>query len=145
MPKASQSPELLAARKTLYNTGLALRREVTGAQHVEKSLANASPFSRPMQELATEFGWGALWSRPGLTKQQRSLLNLAMLTAMGKEQELGVHVRGAVRNGCSVVEIREALLQASGYAGLPAGLAAFRIAERVLVEEVEGGELKAKL
>lgn len=134
-----------AARETLYNTGIQIRREVTGAAHVERSTANVSEFSRPIQELATEFGWGALWSRPGLSRKQRSLLNLAMLTALGKSHELGVHVRGAVNNGCTELEIRETLLHASGYAGLPAGLEGFRVAERVLNEIKAADTPKAKL
>ena len=140
-----QSDEVKAARKVLYDAGLDLRREVTGTEHVDRSTKNVSKFSAPMQELATEFGWGGLWSRPGLSKQQRSLLNLAMLTALGKDKELGVHVRGAVRNGCSLVEIQESILHASGYAGLPAGLAAFRVAEGVLKEMKQSGELKEEL
>jgi len=145
MSDEDQSPEVLAARKALYDAGIKIRREVTGPEHVERSTANVTHFSRPMQDFATEAGWGGLWSRPGLSRRDRSLLNLAMLTAMGKDMELGVHVRGAVRNGCSLVEIRETLLNASGYAGLPAGLAAFRVAEGVLKDMVEKGELKARL
>ena len=144
MPQ-DQSNEVKAARQVLYNAGLDLRRTVTGAEHVDRSTRNVSDFSRPMQELATEFGWGAVWTRPGLSRQQRSLLNLAMLTALGKTHELGVHVRGAVRNGCSVLEIRESMLQASAYAGLPAGLAAFRVAEEVLNEMKDKEGLKSKL
>ena len=144
MPQ-DQSNEVKAARQVLYNAGLDLRRTVTGAEHVDRSTRNVSDFSRPMQELATEFGWGAVWTRPGLSRQQRSLLNLAMLTALGKTHELGVHVRGAVRNGCSVLEVRETLLHASAYAGLPAGLAAFRVAEEVLGEMGEREGVKAKL
>ncbi|KAK3072866.1 hypothetical protein LTR53_006052 [Teratosphaeriaceae sp. CCFEE 6253] len=142
---SDQSAEVKAARRALYDAGIELRREVTGADHVDRSTKDVSDFSRPMQQLATEFGWGALWTRPGLTMQQRSLLNLAMLTALGKEKELGVHVRGAIRNGCSLVEVRETMLHASGYAGLPAGLAAFRVAEGVLAQMSEKGELHAKL
>ncbi|KAK3626889.1 hypothetical protein LTR56_019515 [Elasticomyces elasticus] len=140
-----QSPEVKAARQKLYDAGLELRRAVTGADHVDSSTRNVSDFSRPIQELATEFGWGAVWTRPGLSRQQRSLLNVAMLTALGKEKELGVHVRGAVRNGCTLLEIRETMLHASAYAGLPAGLAAFRVAEGVLKEMREKEGLKAKL
>ncbi|KAK0947207.1 hypothetical protein LTR29_001490 [Friedmanniomyces endolithicus] len=140
-----QSDKVKAARQVLYEAGLDLRRAVTGAEHVDRSTRNVSDFSRPMQELATELGWGAIWTRPGLSRQQRSLLNLAMLTALGKGHELGVHVRGAVRNGCSLLEIRETMLHASAYAGLPAGLAAFRVAEGVLSEMREKEGFKAKL
>ena len=87
-----------------------------------------------MQELATEVGWGYIWARPGLERKTRSLLNLAMLLALGKGTELGVHVRGAINNGATETEIQETLLHASIYAGLPAGLEGFRVAQRVLDE-----------
>ena len=116
--------------------GHRLRQEVLGEDHVRRSLDGASDFGRPMQELATEYCWGEVWSRPGLTRRERSLLNLAMLTALNRSHELAVHVRGAVRNGCTVEEIQEALLQAAVYCGIPAGMEAFRIAEGVLGEEV---------
>lgn len=111
-----------------------IRSEVTGAAHVQRSWNQATDFSRPMQELATEAGWGLIWGRPGLDRRTRSLLNLAMLVALGKSTELGVHVRGAVNNGCTLTEIQEAMLQASIYAGLPCGLEGFRVAQRVLDE-----------
>ena len=140
------SSELAEARRKLYEVGIAIRKDVTGPEHVARSTQNANSFTKPIQDLATEVGWGAIWSRPGLSRKQRSLLNLAMLTAMGKSHELGVHVRGAIRNGCSELEIRETLLHASGYAGLPAGLEGFRVADRVLEEMEEKGELvRAKL
>ena len=112
--------------------GLAVRRAVLGAEHVDRSLEQASDFMRPMQELVTEYCWGAVWTREGLDRRTRSLLNLGMLTALGKSQELGAHVRGALTNGCTESEIQEALLQAAVYCGVPAGLEAFRIAERAL-------------
>ncbi|ORY61683.1 4-carboxymuconolactone decarboxylase [Pseudomassariella vexata] len=127
----------LEARQTLFKEGIEIRRQVTGADHVERSWANVSDFSRPMQELATEAGWGLIWGRPGLDRHTRSLLNLAMLLALGKSTELGVHVKGALNNGCSEIEIQETLLQASIYAGLPAGLEGFRVAQRVLDEVKE--------
>jgi 4-carboxymuconolactone decarboxylase len=120
-----------------YDAGLEVRREVLGAEHVDRSLGAATAFTRPMQELVTEFCWGAVWTRPGLDRRTRSLINLAMLTALNRSQELGAHVRGAIRNGCSEEEVQEALLQAAIYCGMPAGLEAFRVAERVL------GELRA--
>lgn len=125
---------LAAAHEALFNEGIKIRREVTGPAHVERSLANVSDFSRPMQELATEVGWGHIWARPGLERKTRSLLNLAMLLALGKGFELGVHVKGAINNGCTETEIQETLLHASIYAGLPAGLEGFRVAQRVLDE-----------
>jgi 4-carboxymuconolactone decarboxylase len=100
--------------KKIFEEGLKVRRGVVGDVYVEKSLANgSSEFALPMQQLVTEFCWGSVWTRPGLARTQRSLINLAMLTALGKPTELGVHVRGAVNNGCSEVEIREVLLQAA--------------------------------
>src|SRR4051812_38810965 len=90
--------------------GLEMRREVLGAEHVERSLANATEFGRPLQELVTEYCWGEIWTRPGLSPRERSLINLGMLTALGREAELKLHVRGALNNGCSVEEIQETLL-----------------------------------
>jgi 4-carboxymuconolactone decarboxylase len=117
-----------------YEQGLQVRREVLGAEHVDRSLQAASDFSRPVQELVTEYCWGAVWTRGDLDRRTRSLLNLAMLTALNRNHELGVHVRGAITNGCTPAEIREALLQTAVYCGVPAALEAFRVAERVLGE-----------
>jgi 4-carboxymuconolactone decarboxylase len=114
--------------------GLALRREVLGDQHVAKSLAAATEFTRPIQEYITEACWGDVWTRPGLDRRTRSLVTLAMLTALNRMTELGVHVRGARRNGCTEQEIQEVLLQSAAYCGAPAALEAFRVAERVLAE-----------
>lgn len=124
----------MEARQTLFNQGFAIRKEVTGPAHVERSWTNASDFSRPMQELATEAGWALIWGRPGLDRRTRSLMNLAMLVALGKSHELAVHVKGAVRNGVTETEIQEAIMQASIYAGLPSGLEGFRVAEKALEE-----------
>ena len=117
-----------------YERGLAIRKEVLGEAHVERSLAAVSDFSRPVQELVTRSCWGDVWSRPGLDRRTRSLVNLGMLTAMGRNHELGVHVRGAITNGATVEEIQETLLQTTVYCGAPAALEAFRVAERVLGE-----------
>lgn len=117
---------------TKLEIGLQTRREVLGAEHVDRSLAQASDFARPMQELVTEYCWGAVWSRPGLDRKVRSLLNIAMLTALGRQHELEVHVRGAIRNGVTVTEIQEALLQAAIYCGVPAAMEATRTAEAAL-------------
>jgi 4-carboxymuconolactone decarboxylase len=108
------------AHKTLFDEGIAIRRSVAGDSYVDASLAKSSTFSKPLQELVTEVGWGWIWSRPGLSRKQRSLLNLGMLCALNRSTELGVHVRGALRNGLSEEEIREALLQVGVYVGLPA-------------------------
>jgi 4-carboxymuconolactone decarboxylase len=117
-----------------YARGLATRREVLGDEHVERSLRDATDFSAPAQEFVTEFCWGDVWTRPGLDRRTRSLINLAMLTALNRMHEFRVHVRGAVNNGCTVEEIRETLLQAIVYCGAPAGLESFRQAQGVLDE-----------
>ena len=124
--------------QSLFERGLEVRREVLGAEHVDRSLQNASEFSLPMQQLVTEYCWGAVWGRDGLDRRTRSLLNLAMLTALNRSHELAVHVRGAITNGCTTEEIRETLLQAAVYCGAPAGLESFRVAERVLTEIAAG-------
>jgi 4-carboxymuconolactone decarboxylase len=118
----------------MFDRGLAKRREVLGAAHVDNSLAQASDFSRPIQELVTEYCWGAVWGRDGLPTRTRSLLNLAILTALNRPHELAVHVRGAISNGVTEGEIQETLLQTAVYVGVPAALESFRIAERVLDE-----------
>jgi len=120
-----------------YEAGLQTRKEVLGAEHVERSLAQVSEFSRPVQELVTEYCWGAVWTRPGIDRRTRSMLNLAMLTALNRCHELGVHVKGALTNGVTEEEIQEVLLQAAIYVGVPASLESFRVAERV-IEEVKG-------
>lgn len=114
--------------------GLEVRREVLGVDHVARSLEQVSEFSRPVQELVTEVAWGDVWSRPDLDRRTRSLLNLAVLTALNRMHEFGVHVRGAIRNGCTLAEIQETLLQTAVYCGAPAALESFRVAERILDE-----------
>ncbi len=117
-----------------FEEGLAVRREVLGAEYVDASLARATEFSKPMQQLVTEYCWGEIWTRDALDRRTRSLINLAMLTALGRLHELAAHVRGAVNNGCTVEEIREVLLQTAIYCGVPAALESFRTAESVLGE-----------
>jgi 4-carboxymuconolactone decarboxylase len=123
--------------KNTYESGLAVRKAVLGSEYVEKSLANADDFTRPFQELVTEACWGMIWTRPGLPRKTRSLLNIAMLTALGRTHELKLHIRGALNNGCTKEEIQEVLLQATMYCGMPAGLDGFRAADEVL-REMEG-------
>lgn len=124
-----------------FEQGLEIRRQVLGNDHVARSLDQTSAFGRPVQELVTEIAWGDIWSRPGLDHRTRSLLNLAMLTALNRMHEFAVHVRGAVRNGCTVAEIQETLLQTVAYCGAPAALESFRVAERILNElEDDGGD-----
>jgi len=117
-----------------FEDGLAVRREVLGAAYVDKALADADDFTRPLQELVTEYCWGAVWTRPGLPRQTRSLVNLAMLTALNRPAELKLHVRGALRNGCTREEIMEVLLQAAIYCGVPAAIESFRSAREALKE-----------
>ena len=115
-----------------YEIGLGIRREVIGADYVERSLSSATDFTRPIQELVTEYCWGTVWSREGLGRRERSMINLAMLTALNRGHEFSVHVRGALRNGVSVDEIREVLMQTAIYVGVPAALESFRIASEAI-------------
>jgi 4-carboxymuconolactone decarboxylase len=117
-----------------HDDGLRVRREVLGAEHVDRSMAQASDFARPLQELVTEYCWGAIWTRPGIDRKTRSLLNIAILTALNLNHELAVHARGALTNGASVDEIREVVLQAAIYCGVPAALDASRTVEKALVD-----------
>ena len=118
----------------LFERGLTLRREVLGAEYVDKSLQSANDFMMAFQRLTTEWCWGYGWTRPGLDKKTRSLLNLAMLTALNRAPEIKLHVRGAINNGVTVDEIKEVLLHATIYCGIPAGLDAFKAANEVLKE-----------
>jgi 4-carboxymuconolactone decarboxylase len=122
------------SRSELFLQGLDVRRDVLGRDYVDGSLAAASEFMAPFQELVTEWCWGRIWTRPGLDRRTRSLLNLGMLAALNRPNELRLHVRGALRNGVQPDEIREALLQATIYCGIPAGLDAFKVADAVLAE-----------
>ena len=117
-----------------FQAGLEMRRKVLGAAHVERSLANSTEFARPMQELVTEYCWGEIWTRPGLSARERSLLNLGMLTALNRDEELKLHVRGALNNGCTQEEIQEVFLQAAIYCGVPAALSSFRAAQAAIDE-----------
>ncbi|MGH6945822.1 MAG: 4-carboxymuconolactone decarboxylase [Kiloniellales bacterium] len=121
--------------KELFEAGLTVRREVLGRDYVDASLeSNSDDFGRPMQELVTEYCWGTVWRRDGLPRRTRSLLNLAMLTALNRHHEFKAHVRGAIRNGVTEEEIREVLLQAAIYCGVPAAIEGFRLAREVLEE-----------
>ena len=117
-----------------YERGLALRKQVLGKEYVERSLANADDFTRPMQELSTEYCWGHVWTREGLTLQQRSLLNIGMISALNRPHELKLHVKAALNNGLTRDQIREALLQVAIYCGVPAGLDSTRIAKEAFAE-----------
>ena len=126
--------------KTVYDKGMSVRREVLGAEHVDRAVAAADSFNAPMQDLVTEYCWGAVWGREELPRKTRSMLNLAMLTALNREHEFKLHVRGALRNGVSRDEIREILLQAAIYCGVPAAISAFRQSREVFdAIDAEGG------
>jgi len=118
----------------LFDRGLALRREVLGPQYVDASLKTANDFMMAFQHITTEWCWGYAWDRPGLDRKTRSMINLAMLTALNRAPEIKLHVRGAVNNGVTVDEIKEVLLHATVYCGIPAGLDAFKAANEVLKE-----------
>ena len=120
--------------KELFDKGLAVRRAVVGESYVDKSLKAADDFSMPMQELVTEFCWGEVWTRPGLARRDRSILNIGMIAALNKPEELALHIRGAVNNGVTKDEIRECLLQVAVYCGMPAGLGSFKVAREVFKE-----------
>jgi 4-carboxymuconolactone decarboxylase len=117
------------------DAGMRVRREVLGDEHVDRAIAGATPFTEPFQEFITRFAWGGVWSREGLDRRTRSAITLAVLTALGREQELALHVRAAVRNGLTEQEIAEVLLHTSVYAGVPAANAAFAVAKKVLEEQ----------
>ena len=117
-----------------FEEGLAVRKAVLGAEYVDKSMKSADEFTRPLQELVSEYCWGAVWTRPELDRRTRSFLNLAMLTALNRPHEIKLHVLGALNNGLTRVEIREVFLQSAIYCGVPAALDAMRVAKEVFAE-----------
>lgn len=119
---------------TRFDEGLARRRRVVGDEYVDRAMAEVDDFDRDWQRLLTEYCWGEVWGGEALTDRQRSLNNLCLLAATGRQQEFETHFRGAIRNGCALGELRETLQQIAVYAGVPAGVEAFRIAKRVLAE-----------
>jgi len=121
--------------KKRYEEGLAVRRAVLGAEYVDKSIASADDFNRPLQELVTEYCWGEVWTRPGLDRKTRSIMNLAMLTALNRPHEIKLHVRGALNNGLTKDEIREVFLQTAIYCGVPAAIDGMRVAKEVFAED----------
>lgn len=142
----STDPKYDDLHKQLFEEGLKMRRSVVGDEYVDRALANGSTeFSRAGQEIVTEWCWGYAWTRPGLTKQQRSLLNIGMLMALNRAPELAVHIRGARNNGLSELEIREAIIHATTYCGVPAGVDAMKTAEKVLNDMAEKGEAQREL
>ncbi|MGH3318310.1 MAG: 4-carboxymuconolactone decarboxylase [Nocardioidaceae bacterium] len=137
-----RSTQRATEQSAAFDEGMAARKQVLGDRHVERSMSRVSEFSEPVQRLVTEHCWGDIWTRDGLDRRTRSLLNLGMLTAMNRMHEFAVHVRGAVRNGCTEQEIQEVLLQTAVYCGAPAALESFRVAESVL-EEMADDEREA--
>ncbi|OBI80379.1 carboxymuconolactone decarboxylase family protein [Mycobacterium sp. 1245805.9] len=123
--------------KATYDTGLQIRKAVLGEAYVEKALAQADDFAQPLQNLVTEYCWGAVWGRDGLSPKIRSMLNIAMLSVLNRPHELRIHIRGAQTNGVTPEEIREILLQVGIYAGIPAAVDAFRIAGGTLANPAQ--------
>lgn len=122
----------MASDNPKYQQGMAVRREVMGDEFVDRALNSASDFTQPMQELASSNAWGEVWVREGISKKTRSLVTIATLAALKASNELKGHVRGALRNGCTVQEIQEVLLHSAVYCGMPSGLEAFRAADEVI-------------
>lgn len=118
----------------LFEKGLKVRREVLGAEYVDRAIQTADDFNRPMQELVTRWCWGEVWNRPGLDRKTRSMLNLAMLTALNRPHEIKMHVRGALNNGLTRAQISEVFLHAAIYCGVPAAIDSFRTAKEVFAE-----------
>jgi 4-carboxymuconolactone decarboxylase len=127
----------------LYDTGIATRRQVLGDAYVDSSLAAVTDFSRDIQEYVTQYCWGDLWNRPGMSRQERSLINLAMITALNRPHEFKAHVRGALNNGVSRDKIKEVLMQAAFYCGGPAALESFRLAAEVFADADADAEAQA--
>ncbi len=121
----------------LFEKGKAIRADVLGQDYVDKAMATADEFGAPLQEIITSLVWGGVWARDGLDRKTRSLLNISMLASLGRMEELRIHLRGLLCNGCSKVEIRETLLQAAIYAGFPAAISGFRAAREIFAEKGE--------
>jgi len=119
----------------LYNTGLAARKNVLGDGYVDRAIEGADSFNREFQTMVTEYCWGSIWGRQVLSDQQRSLNNVCILAALNRPQEFKLHFRGAIKNGCSLDELKDTLLQIAVYCGVPAGVEAFRLAREVLNED----------
>jgi 4-carboxymuconolactone decarboxylase len=120
-----------------YEAGMRVRREVLGDEHVDRSIARTTDLTRDFQDLVTRYAWGDVWSRPGLDRRTRSCMTLIALIALGREHELALHLRAAIRNGLSREEISEVLIQSAVYCGIPAANSAFAVAQRVLDEPAE--------
>ncbi|KJA23331.1 hypothetical protein HYPSUDRAFT_66321 [Hypholoma sublateritium FD-334 SS-4] len=130
------------AHKELFDAGMAVRRKVMGDEFIDNMVKQGvSDFMRPMQQLATEAAWGTIWTRPGLELKQRSLIVIALLASQGRENELAHHIRGAITDGCTEVEIQETLLQTAIYSGMPTGMSSFRAADALIKKLKEEGKL----
>jgi len=127
-----------------YDQGLKVRRAVLGNAYVERSVGDVTEFMRPMQKLVTEYCWGEIWTRPGLDRRARSIVNLSLLTALNRPSELRLHVRGAINNGLTQQEIGEVLLQTAIYCGVPAAIDSFKVAEEVFKEIESERDPKAR-
>jgi 4-carboxymuconolactone decarboxylase len=128
-----RAKEKLVDRET-FEKGLAIRRAVLGADYVDKAMSTADDFNRPMQELTTQYCWGEIWGRPGLDRRTRSMINLAMISALNRPHEIKAHVKGALNNGLTKDDIKEVFLQVAIYCGVPAGVDSFRAAQEVFKE-----------
>ena len=124
-------------KSAVYNQGMEVRRAVLGDAYVDAALAGADELTEPLQDLVTEFCWGAVWTRDGLERKTRSLINIAMLSALNRPNEVEIHLRGALNNGCTAEEIREVILQISVYCGVPAAIDTMKIAKRILKQVEE--------
>jgi 4-carboxymuconolactone decarboxylase len=131
----NMSREHTSPDKEMFEKGLKVRREVLGEEYVNKALANANSFNEDLQQIVTRYCWGEIWNRPGLSRRDRSIINLAMISALNRQHELRLHVRGALNNGLTKEEIREVLLQMMIYCGVPAGVDSFRTAQEVFAAE----------
>jgi 4-carboxymuconolactone decarboxylase len=120
--------------KEMFEKGLKIRREVLGAEYVDKAISTADDFNRPLQELVTTYCWGEIWGRPGLDRKTRSMLNLAMISALNRPHEIKAHVKGAINNGLTKNDIQEIFLQVAIYVGVPAAVDSFRLAKEVFTE-----------
>ncbi|OAA44142.1 Carboxymuconolactone decarboxylase [Metarhizium rileyi] len=138
----SPDPMIDELHRKLFDEGLKVRKEVLGNEYVENSLKKATPYSRPGQELITEWAWGNVWQRPGLDRKQRSLLTLGLIIGQKAWSELALHTRGALNNGVSELEIREAVLHATIYCGTPSGIEATAVTQRTINDMIEKGEYK---
>ncbi|MEQ8734472.1 MAG: carboxymuconolactone decarboxylase family protein [Rhodospirillaceae bacterium] len=123
-----------------FKEGFAVRRAVLGDDHVERTRDGLTAFDQEFDDMLTEWAWGSVWTRPGLERKTRSLLNIALLAALDRQRELGLHVQGALRTGCTEGEIKEVLLHCTAYLGVPAGIAAFKTAKEALVAASDDGQ-----